>query len=539
MVAGAGGNGAGRGHYTHPVVSVAGGVERHPGGSDVGHFIRLKQRYPDLATDIQQLITLAQDERRLRGAGTTSWTPDTQRQRTAWKGDMGITIVQKSDLTIRKRNPRIALVLAGGAISGGGFKLGGLKALDDFLVNRKTTDFDLYVGLSAGAFLAAPLASGVTPPEMMRSLEGSSEEFTQFTGSDFYQPNYQEFIEKPIRYLLDLAAFLPGSLLDLVAKSPSLAERVAEPLRAWVREPSFAKLREVVLPISEALLATRPFPFPLDYIPSGLCNNASIERYLRHNLERRRMPNNFKALFQARKRELYIVAMNLDSAERVVFGHDEDSSVTISEAVQASTALPGFYRPARLRGIDYVDGGVRRTANIDVAIEHGADLVICYNPFRPFSNRVVRKYDPQRDDYVAEGTQLADRGMLTILNQVLRTLLHSRLQLGLRQYQDDPNFKGDVILIEPTERDIDFFQMTPLAFWERRRAAQHGYMSVTQSIDTHYDMIRRILESYGILMTRRTVSEGMQRMQTADTPEEASDFLMRDVPKRDLSVAKA
>ena len=452
---------------------------------------------------------------------------------------MGITIVQKSDLTIRKRNPRTALVLAGGAVSGGGFKLGGLKALDDFLVNRKTTDFDIHVGLSAGAFLAAPLASGVTPPEMMRSIEGSSEEFTQFSGFDFYQPNYQEFIEKPIRYLLDLAAFLPGSLLDLVAKSPSLAERVAEPLRAWVRQPSFARLREVLLPIGEALLATRPFPFPLDYMPSGFFDNASIERYLRHNLERRHMPNSFKALFQARKRELYIVAMNLDSAERVVFGHDEDSSLTISEAVQASTALPGFYRPARLHGIDYVDGGVRRTANIDVAIEHGADLVICYNPFRPFSNRVVRKYDPQKDDYVAEGMQLADRGMLTILNQVLRTLLHSRLQLGLRQYQDDPSFKGDIILIEPSEHDIDFFQMAPLAFRERRRAAQHGYVSVTQSIDTHYDMVRRILESYGILMTRRTVSEGMQRMQTADTPEEASDFLMRDVPKRDLSVAKA
>ena len=73
----------------------------------------------------------------------------------------------------------------------------------------------------------------------------------------------------------------------------------------------------------------------------------------------------------------------------------------------------------------------------------------------------------------------------------------------------------------------------------RRRAGQHGYVSVTQSIDTHYDMVRRILESYGILMTRKTVTEGMQHMQNADTPEEASEFLVRDVPKRDLSVAKA
>ncbi len=63
---------------------------------------------------------------------------------------MGLTIVQKSDLTARKRNPRVALVLAGGAVTGGAYKLGGLKALDDFLVNRKTTDFDIYVGLSAG-----------------------------------------------------------------------------------------------------------------------------------------------------------------------------------------------------------------------------------------------------------------------------------------------------------------------------------------------------------------------------------------------------
>jgi hypothetical protein len=39
---------------------------------------------------------------------------------------MGLTIVHKSDLTARKRNPRVALVLAGGAVTGGAYKLGGL-----------------------------------------------------------------------------------------------------------------------------------------------------------------------------------------------------------------------------------------------------------------------------------------------------------------------------------------------------------------------------------------------------------------------------
>src|SRR5262249_31932246 len=100
---------------------------------------------------------------------------------------MGLTIVHKSVLPRRKTDPRIGLVLAGGAVTGGAYKLGGLKALDDFLVNRKTTDFDIYVGLSAGAFLAAPLAGGVTPPEMLRALDGNSEDFTELTAPDFYR----------------------------------------------------------------------------------------------------------------------------------------------------------------------------------------------------------------------------------------------------------------------------------------------------------------------------------------------------------------
>ncbi len=37
------------------------------------------------------------------------------------------------------------------------------------------------------------------------------------------------------------------------------------------------------------------------------------------------MTNDFRVLYRLRGVELYIVAMNLDTAERVVFGHDEDT----------------------------------------------------------------------------------------------------------------------------------------------------------------------------------------------------------------------
>ena len=449
---------------------------------------------------------------------------------------MGITIIQKSDLAIRKPNAKVALVLAGGAVTGGAFKVGGLKALDDLLVNRKTTDFDVYVGLSAGAFLAAPLAAGISPAEMIRSLEGASDKFSMFRAGDFYNPNLREFIGKPIRYFVDLAMFLPGSIIDFIAATPKLVEELRGPLSDYVRQPTVLNLRKLFTPIMRGMLATREFPFPLDYFPSGLFDNSTLETYLRENIAQNEMSNDFKVLYRVRRKELFIVAMNLDTAERVVFGHNENSSATISQSVQASTALPGFYTPARIHGVDYVDGGVRRTANIDVAIEHGAQLVVCYNPFRPIYNRVIPR--PSADgQYVFDGVPLASRGMLAVLNQVFRTLLHSRLQYGLREFQEDPSFRGDVIVIEPQESDLSFFRMNPLAFWERRLAAEHGYVSVTQSIERQFERVRQILESYGIQLTRRETRERLEQMKAPKVQQPRSSFLLEDVPRKNVTVA--
>ena len=449
---------------------------------------------------------------------------------------MGITIIQKSDPKVRKRNPKVALVLAGGALTGGAFKLGGLKALDDFLINRKVIDFELYVGLSAGALLGAPLAAGVGPAEMLRTLDGTSTEFSRFRAGDFYNLNTEEFVRRPIEYVLDVMTYFPGIMLDVFAELPELADAIKPRLSIFNKQPSLSNLQDIASPIVQAVL-TRQLPLPHYYIPSGLFDNSTIETYLRKNLEGNGLPNDFRSFYRQTGKELFITAMNLDTAERVVFGHNEETSLTVSEAVQASTALPGFYKPARLNGVDYVDGGVRRTASIDVAIEHDADLIICYNPFRPFSNRVKSRYIPEKRAFVTDGNHLADQGIITVLNQVFRTLLHSRLQYGLRQYEEDTNFRGDIIVIEPTETDTQFFAMNPIAFWEGPKAGRHGYASVTQSIETHYDVVKRILQSYGILMTRREVREGLDRMQHSSGKEDSAELWMRDVPRRDLDVA--
>jgi len=68
---------------------------------------------------------------------------------------LGLTLIRKRTGRAPK-NARVALVLAGGAVTGGAFKVGGLQALDDFLVGRRVNELDIYVGLSAGSVLAVP-----------------------------------------------------------------------------------------------------------------------------------------------------------------------------------------------------------------------------------------------------------------------------------------------------------------------------------------------------------------------------------------------
>lgn len=426
---------------------------------------------------------------------------------------MGLTLIRKSQGVRPKREPVVALVLAGGAVSGGAFKVGGLKALNDFLVGRKITDFDMYVGLSAGAVLASALAAGVTPDEMVAVLEGSSARLRQLRPLDFYNPNWREFVERPSRFVYDLVTYLPGVAFDLAVSLPRLGEAVGEAARDFLRERSYSSFERLVMRLMEHVSPKRRVPNLTNHLPTGFFDNSSLERWLRTNLERLHIPNDFREFERVRGRKLYVSACDLDTAERAIFGPDENAGVTISEAVQASTALPIFYRPARLNGIDYVDGGVRHTANIDVAIEKGADLIICYNPFRPFMNRVDAA--DGGSTWVSEGGYLSDRGMKTIVNQVFRTLLHSRLKLGIQRYLADDRFQGDIVLLEPREFDADFFDVNPIAFWKRSDAIEHGFESVRLTIEQNFDQLNEVLAHWGLEMNRGAARRKAQRARAA------------------------
>ena len=199
------------------------------------------------------------------------------------------------------------------------------------------TDFDCYVGLSAGSILAVALGAGVSPNEMVKVLEGTSRRMDMLRPVDFYNPNWREFLERPAKLALRplrVSARCRLRSAALPAGAAGRGRRAAAPVRER------AELRELRSSprwrCSQHVSPTREIPALTNHIPSGLFDNASLERWLRRNLERMRIPNDFRGFSRKRGCDLYISACDLDTAERETFGPDERNDISISHAVQAS-----------------------------------------------------------------------------------------------------------------------------------------------------------------------------------------------------------
>jgi predicted acylesterase/phospholipase RssA len=86
-------------------------------------------------------------------------------------------------------------------------------------------------------------------------------------------------------------------------------------------------------------------------IPTAIFDNRPIEKFLAELLSNRGYSNDFREL----EKELYIIAVELDTGQSVRFGAKGTDDIPISRAVQASTALPGLYPPVKIQGRDFVD----------------------------------------------------------------------------------------------------------------------------------------------------------------------------------------
>lgn len=359
----------------------------------------------------------------------------------------------------RRRRPRrhkTALVLGGGGFTGGVYEIGALRALDLLTVNSSINQFDVYVGTSAGAFIAALCANGVTPEEMMRVVTRQGRApFKDVNLGDLLRPNVVEFARK--------GALLPWRALGLA--------------RQVVSQRGAVSLLDVLLGFAEGL-------------PSGAYTGEGIERYMHDVLSEPERTDDFRELAC----ELYLTATDLDTCERVVFGVEGTDEVPISTAVRASGALPMVYAPVRVGERELIDGGMVSTTNLDIAVEAGAKLVIVINPIVPFVNDFA---DTIRTLHGTRPRRVSDMGFPQIGYQAFKLVAHQRLHELAKSWEK--RYPGvDIVLIEPEPTDELMFQTSMMNFTSRVEIARHGFESVTKHLAGEYDRYQEIAAEHGI-----------------------------------------
>jgi NTE family protein len=363
----------------------------------------------------------------------------------------------------RRKQSKTALVLGGGGFTGGVYEIGALRALDLLAVNRTVNGFDVYVGTSAGAFVASMVANGITPEEMMRVINHDlPSPLSDIDLGTLLQPNYGGFVRKSLTFPLRVAG-------------------VAREVLSHLGEISAVDL---VNGLAGGL-------------PSGIYSGSGIERYVEEALSDPDRTNDFRMLDP----ELYLTATDLDSTERVVMGDGEWMDVPISTAVAASGALPMIYEPVRINGREFIDGGIRSTTNIDVAVEHGAKFIVVINPVVPFVNDFAKRIPTIMG---TRARRVSDMGFTAIGNQAFRLLSHERLHIAVQHWKE--RYPGvDIILIEPELDDELMFGTSILDYSARLEIAKHGFESVTLKLARDYERYKSTAERHGIEISARRV----------------------------------
>jgi NTE family protein len=363
----------------------------------------------------------------------------------------------------RARRSKTALVLGGGGFTGGVYEIGALRALDLLSVNRTVNQFDVYVGTSAGAFIASMAANGITPEEMMRVV------------------NRQ--VPTPFRDI-DVGTLLRPNLVEFARSGAMLPFKLAKIARGLAGQLGSVSAMDIVLSLAEVL-------------PSGMYSGSGIEDYVRTVLSDPDRTDDFRLL----DNELYLAATDLDTCERIVFGANDWDDVPISTAVRASTALPMVYKPVRVKDRELVDGGIVSTTNLDIAVEAGAKFVVVVNPLVPYVN------DFSKTESGLLGTRvrhISDMGFPQIGYQSFKLLAYQRLHEMARQWEQ--RYPGvDIVLVEPEPNDELMFQTSIMNFTSRVEIARHGFESVTLKLSEDYGKLREVCERHGIQISATRV----------------------------------
>ncbi len=354
------------------------------------------------------------------------------------------------------RNAKMALVLSGGGFPGWMYEIGCLSALDEFFEDGFTVnDFDIYVGTSAGAGVAALIANQIPPRAIYDAIREDADSPFNFKSKNIYSFGYKETFH----------------LLKKLGKS-------LYPMMKYLwRNRKRVSSIDVIHMLEE-------------FLPSGFFTLKNFDDYIGGFLSQPGYTNDFRKL----KHELYIPAVDLDLGRYDVFGEGEFADVPISAAVTASSAVPIVFQPVRIKGKDYIDGGVGRVAYMDIAINHGASLLFVINPVVQIVNDKSKVCLPTFYGYCGG---IKDKGMSYIFDQGNRISTNTRIYLGLKRYQAEyPNM--DFLLIQPDPSDALMFLYNVINLAARLEILNYGYVSTIGALKAQFSTYEKCFAKHGI-----------------------------------------
>ncbi len=355
--------------------------------------------------------------------------------------------------SVQAARPRIALALAGGGPLGAIYEIGALCALADSLDGLDLNRCDHYIGVSAGGFIVAGLANGMTPRQLCEAFIEDRQGIDHFDPAWLLKPAWAEFGNRLQR--------LPGLL--------------GSALWAWgVQGKDF----------------TNAFERLGAALPTGLLDNEGIHQQIERLFSQPGRTNDFRQL----RARLTLVATQLDTGEAAPFGKAGWDHVPISRAIQASAALPGLFPPVEIDGQHYVDGALKKTLHATVALDEGAGLLLCLNPLVPFRAHAVG----EQTDHIPS---LVEGGFPAVMSQTFRSMIHSRLELGMKNYER--LYPGsDIVLIEPDQRDAKLFTANTFSYRQRRELAEHAYQQTRKMLLERQAELAPKLARHGVTLNQ-------------------------------------
>jgi predicted acylesterase/phospholipase RssA len=327
---------------------------------------------------------------------------------------------------------KIALCLLGGGAMGAMFQIGALAALEDTVVGLQANDFDLFLGSSAGASVAAALAGGQPVQRIYRAFLDPADVYFGLERSHLLRIDAAEWRRTVVSAAVALR-YGASSLLSSGKKTELPARLVQELDRLY------------------------------DSLPAGIFTLDGYERFLEAFFVRRGVPNAFRDM----PRALRIVAHDLDSGEPCAFGAPGADTATVARACIASMAVPPLFSPVRVGDRHYIGSGSAEVEQLEGAVAEGAEVLVVVRPMVAITApSSVPTGHGERDS-------LRDKGMMWVFNQARRIGVQRSVEAAITRIQESG--RAQVLVLQPQREDGIKAMYNPASYDARRGMLEGAY----------------------------------------------------------------